>query len=241
MDGPSGSGKSTLARRIAGSLGYLFLDTGAMYRALSLGISRRGARDLFLEAAEDPSGLTEPLTRRLESVLEEIEVTLEPAGGVLLDGVAVGDEIRGPEMDRLVSPISVLPPVRRRMVDLQREARRSLTSAARYQGLVAEGRDMGSVVFPDATLKVFLDADPAERARRRQAQDRERGIDRDLATVEAEIRDRDRRDSERVASPLVCAADAVRIDTTGRTLAALEEHIKGLLTQRLAHLNETAS
>ncbi|MBL8900358.1 MAG: (d)CMP kinase [Planctomycetes bacterium] len=251
IDGPSGSGKSTLARRIAAAEGFLFLDTGAMYRALALGLSRHGWVEPFLEASAAWTGVhvTEgrgasegrgDFAAQLEEVpelaahLEKIDVSLDAAGRVLLEGRAVGDEIRGPAIDRLVSPISALPLVRHRMVDLQREARDEIGRTRSFGGIVAEGRDMGSVVFPDATLKIYLDADVRERARRRQAEESARGKARSLDEVERELEERDRRDSQRAASPLVCAPDAVRIDTTGRGLDELEERIRALLRARRA-------
>jgi cytidylate kinase len=234
-----------LARRIAAAEGFLFLDTGAMYRALALGLSRHGWTEPFLEASAAWTGGAGvdgrgDFAAQLEEVpelaahLEKIDVSLDAAGRVLLEGRAVGDEIRGPAVDRLVSPISALPLVRHRMVDLQREARDEVGRTRSFGGIVAEGRDMGSVVFPDATLKIYLDADVRERARRRQAEEASRGKARALEEVEQELVERDRRDSQRAASPLVCAPDAVRIDTTGQTLAALEARLRALLRERIA-------
>jgi cytidylate kinase len=215
-----------------------------MYRALALGLSRHGWIEPFLEAsAEWTSGAQgrgrSEFATELEEIpelaahLERIDVSLDPAGRVLLEGRAVGEEIRGPAIDRLVSPISALPIVRHRMVELQRFARAEVARTGSFGGVVAEGRDMGSVVFPDATLKIYLDADVRERARRRQAEDTARGNPRALELVEQELRERDLRDSSRAASPLVCAPDAVRIDTTGESLDALEARIAALLRERM--------
>lgn len=194
IDGPSGSGKSTVARGVAAALGLDVLDTGAMYRAVTLAV---------LKAGIDPSD--SDACARIAN-----DVDLEVGATVVLGGEDVTDDIRGPEVTSTVSQVSAHPEVRRELVDRQRA-----WVDARGEGVV-EGRDIGTVVFPDATLKVFVTASDEERARRRQrdevAADRAVGVD----DVMEDLTRRDRADSSREASPLRAAADAVVIDTTDR-------------------------
>jgi len=194
IDGPSGSGKSTVARAVAAALGIPPLDTGAMYRAVTLALLRTGA---------DPTdeGRAVAVAQAMDlAVGEQIE----------LEGRDVSVEIRSPEVTAAVSTVAAHPGVRRILVDRQR------AWVERHGGGVVEGRDIGTVVFPDAPLKVFLDANDEERARRRQRDDRDGSSRADFETVMESIRRRDARDSTRAASPLVAAPDAVVIDTTGR-------------------------
>lgn len=192
IDGPAGSGKSTCARRLAERLGYRFLDTGALYRAVTLAALRSGLRPA------DGEGIA-ALARRVR-----VELTADAAGArVSLDGGDVTSEIRGPDVTNAVSTVAAHPPVRAAVLPVQRRF-------AERGGVVAEGRDIGTVVFPDADVKFFLVADLRTRAERRA---RETG-EADVAKVEAEIRARDEADSKRDASPLVAAPDAIRIDTT---------------------------
>jgi cytidylate kinase len=209
IDGPAGSGKSTLARALAARLGLRYLDTGAMYRAVALAASRRGI------AAEDGTGL--------EALLGAIELRLEatPAGPrVLLDGEDVSRAIRTEAVSRIVSRYASRPEVRRAMVLLQQAQRRE-------PGLVAEGRDIGTVVFPDADVKFFVTASLEERARRRL---RDFGADESdrtrLAAVLEDIRNRDSVDTGREHSPLEKAEDAVEIDTTGLTVEEILERMR---------------
>ncbi len=189
IDGPGGSGKSTVSRLLAERLGAVHLDTGAFYRAATLAALRAGV-DL-----EDGEAVTAEVARhRLE----------QEAGRMLLDGEDVSADIRTPEVDRSVSVVSAYPEVRRLMVDAQRDWVRRRGGTA-----VVEGRDIGTVVFPAASLKVFLEASPEERARRRA---RESGLDAEA--VQRELRRRDRLDRSRATSPLRPADDAVVIDTT---------------------------
>lgn len=207
IDGPAGAGKSTVSAAVAKRLGLEVLDTGAMYRAVTVAV---------LEHGIDPGdgAAVGALAGTLDVVLEE--------GRVLLDGRDVTAEIRSPEVSASVSAVAALPAVRALMVPRQREW------ARRHGGGVAEGRDMGTVVFPDATLKVFLVASPAERARRRAA---ELGVD-DVASVEADIVRRDHLDSTREVSPLVAAGDAVRVDTDGLGVDEVVDRIVALVGGR---------
>ncbi|MBO9540989.1 (d)CMP kinase [bacterium] len=197
IDGPAGAGKSTVARRVAQALGLVFLDTGAMYRALTWKALNEGL-DLG-----DESALT-ALAKRCR-----IAFTPGPEGDrVAIDGVDVTEAIRTPEVTRRVSEVAKVAGVREELVALQQ-------AIGRAGGVVAEGRDIGTVVFPQAPVKIFLVASPAERARRR-AKDLERaGHTVDLAALEAEIARRDDIDSSRAHSPLKPAEDAVLLDSDG--------------------------
>jgi CMP/dCMP kinase len=203
IDGPSGSGKSTVARGVARALALEVLDTGAMYRAVTLAALESGA-DL-----SDGDALA-ALARAS---------TIEPGDRVLLDGRDVSAEIRGPDVTAAVSTVSAHPPVRAVLVDRQR------AWVERRGGGVVEGRDIGTVVFPEAPVKVFLTASDQERARRRQRDEAaaERAVDVD--DVRAEMARRDAIDSNRVASPLSAASDALRIDTTGRSVDDIVDDI----------------
>ena len=196
IDGPAGSGKSTIAVALARRLGRLHVNTGAMYRAFTVKVLRA---DLGPDERD-----------AIVRLLDETTVELLPdAGGVrvLLDGEDVTHEVGTPEVSRLVSPISLMPEVRQRMV---REQRRLAT---RYD-VVAEGRDVTTVVFPNAEYKFYLDASPDERARRRLKEFAGRGERASFDEVKREIVERDHRDSTRAHSPLTKARDAVVIDTT---------------------------
>jgi cytidylate kinase len=196
IDGPVGSGKSSAARRVAELLGYTYLDSGAMYRALALKALRQ--RIAFDDAA------------RLESLAAETRIDLlagESSQRVLLDGADVTAEIRTPEASLSASKIALLPGVRRHLVAEQRRA-----GAA--GGVVMEGRDIGTAVFPDADLKIYLDASVEVRASRRLQEHMARGESISLTQMTEEVRQRDARDKERDASPLVRAADAVLVDNT---------------------------
>ncbi|NDY43426.1 (d)CMP kinase [Dissulfurirhabdus thermomarina] len=211
IDGPAGAGKSTLSRRLAAELGWTYLDTGAMYRAVGWAARRRGVDPA------DPAALEE-LCRGLRLELE--------GGRVLADGVDVTGEIRTPEVDALASAVSRNPEVRRRLSRLQREL------GARGR-VVAEGRDMGTVVFPDAAVKFFVTASVAERAARRRRQLLEKGRDVPEAELRRQIRDRDAADASRRVSPLRPAADAVIIDTTGQDLEASLAALLDVVRERL--------
>ncbi|HUJ31473.1 MAG TPA: (d)CMP kinase [Candidatus Acidoferrum sp.] len=196
IDGPVGSGKSTLARRVAEMMGYVYIDTGAMYRAVALKALQRG---ISLDAVD-----------ALEALARETRIDLRAQDGaqrVLLDGEDVTDAIRTPDVAQAASKIAVVSGVRHVLVAEQRRA-------GQQGGVVMEGRDIGSVVFPDAQLKIFLTASPEVRAERRWREHRQKGDAIDLARTLDEIHERDRRDQERVSSPLIRAADAVLVDST---------------------------
>lgn len=200
IDGPSGAGKSTISQLLAGKLGYAYLDTGAMYRAVGLKIERTGNN------CDSES---------LAQLLANIDLQLQPVGGetkVILDGEDVSEAIRTPEMSMTASRVSAIPAVREKLTTLQQEI-------GRRGKVVAEGRDMGTVVFPLAAWKFFLDATPEERARRRVLQLREKGQQVDEKETLALIIDRDQADSNRALAPLKPAEDAVIIDSSKMTIA----------------------
>lgn len=202
MDGPSGTGKSTVSRRLAMATGADYLDTGAMYRAVTLAVLRAGVAPDSTQAET----IAVAAARTLRSVTDP------SAPVVLLDGEDVESEIRGPEVTRAVSAVSACPPVRSALVGHQR-AMIDTAVAADGGGIVVEGRDIGSVVAPEARLKVYLTASEEVRAARRNAQDRKAGRDAGLATVLADVKRRDRLDSTRKTSPLHAAPDALVLDT----------------------------
>jgi CMP/dCMP kinase len=196
IDGPVGSGKSTLARRVAELMGYIYIDTGAMYRALALKALRRG---ISLDASD-----------ALVQLARESRIDLRPESGtqrVFLDGEDVTTPIRTPEVSQAASKVAVVAGVRQMLVAEQRRA-------GEQGGVVMEGRDIGSVVFPDAGLKIFLTASPEIRAERRWREHQQKGDTIDLARTLEEIHERDCRDRERSTSPLVRAPDAVIVDST---------------------------
>lgn len=198
IDGPAGSGKSTTARLAAERLGYVYLDTGAMYRAVALSQMRSEA------------GVQKP-----EGNLPEYQIDVQFEQGemrVLLNGADVSEAIRTPEVGAMASKISKIAEIRERLVYLQRKTAREFVEHG--IGVVLDGRDIGTVVFPDADLKIFMVADPEVRARRRQAELAARGRFVGIEDVLAEIRERDRQDSEREIAPLRKADDAEVLDTS---------------------------
>ena len=207
IDGPAAAGKSTTARAVAAALGFLYVDTGALYRALALKLLENG-----LAPEESPA---------LAAFLGSTTVGLAgpPAAlRVLLDGVDVADRIRTPEVSEASSRIAALPSVRRRLVEVQR-------ALARHGPVVGEGRDLGTVVFPDAQVKIYLDADLDARARRRARELEARGIPIAADEIREELERRDERDRTRADSPLKAAADAVLLDTSKLTVDQQVERV----------------
>lgn len=211
VDGPSGSGKSTVSRRLASALGARYLDTGAMYRAVTWAVLRAGA---------DPQD-AESVIKITDGVRLEIE-TDPDRPRISADGVAVDQEIRQAEVTAAVSAVSAVPAVRERLVARQRE----IVGAA--PRIVVEGRDIGLVVTPDADLKVYLTASVDARAQRRSAE-----YAADLAATAADLARRDRLDSTRVADPLRQAPDAVVLDTTELGIDEVVTRLRGLLDERI--------
>jgi cytidylate kinase len=215
VDGPAGSGKSSVCRGTASSLGLRYLDTGAMYRAMTCAV---------IGAGIDPTDAQAVAAFARVPVITSGTDPRDPSIGV--DGVDVAVQIRSEQVTGAVSPVSAVPEVRERLVELQREH----VARARELGvgIVVEGRDIGTVVLPDADLKVYLTADPAIRAARRAA---ETGTDA-VAATEAALKARDAYDSSRTASPLAQADDAVVVDTTEMTLQQVIDHVCDLVKQR---------
>ena len=213
IDGPAGAGKSTIARRLAARLGYTYIDTGAMYRAVALWALRQAV------------SLTD--MHRLDQLAQAAEIQFDSARAlVILNGEDVTELIRTPEVGSAASQAAAIPAVRRALVEKQRVL-------GGQQNVVMEGRDIGTVVFPNARLKVYLDADPGERVRRRAEDDRA-----DPEAVSKQISDRDRRDRTRGESPLTQAPDAVYLDTTQLSLEEVEEEILRLLRERTTNGKE---
>ncbi len=214
IDGPSGSGKGTVARAVARHLGWHFLDSGALYRSVGLAA---GWHDLDLSDAV-----------ALERCARETDVRFEERDGheprVFVDGVDATDELRTETAGAAASAIAALPPVRAALFDKQRAFRCA-------PGLVADGRDMGTVIFPDAPHKVFLTASAAERAERRYKQLKDKGLTVTLAGLLEEIVARDARDAERTVAPLKPASDAVLIDSTGVPVDTVIERVLAVLRQ----------
>jgi len=213
IDGPSGSGKSTASQELARRLGYLYLDTGAMYRAAALLARRRG---IALDDAEALTRMCAGLQVRL--VLDQGRMR------TLLGEEDVSEAIRTPEMSQGASQVSAQRPVRERMWQLQREL-------GREGGVVAEGRDIGTVVFPEAEFKFYLDASPEERARRRYEELKAKGLAKDFAATLREIQSRDQHDQQRALAPLRPAKDAVIIDSTALSSEEVVEVMLRLVTE----------
>jgi cytidylate kinase len=216
IDGPSGSGKSTLSKLLARALNYTNIDTGAMYRSVALAASRAGLQP------EDGAGLA----RLCENLRIEF---LRKDGGerVLLDGEDVSEAIRTPEASMQASRYSAVPEVRKAMVDLQRKM-------GAHGGVVLEGRDIGTVVFPDAEVKFFLLASARERGRRRYEELKAKGLEVDLEQTIAEVQARDDADSAREHAPLIQAEDAIAIDTTTMTIDEVLAEMIRLVGERQA-------
>jgi cytidylate kinase len=215
IDGPAAAGKSSTARLVAGKLGYLHIDTGAMYRAMTLKALR--------------SGVDIENVKAIEALAETSRIQLERNANfprVLLDGEDVTEEIRRPEVDRAVSAVSSYGGVREVMVRLQREM-------GSRGGIVLEGRDIGTVVFPDAELKIYMVANVDERARRRQKELEEQGIETNLDSLVQDIIQRDEKDSSRSLSPLRRADDAVVLDTSTMTIMQQVEFIVEKAKERI--------
>lgn len=210
IDGPAGAGKSTVSKILARRLGFSLVDTGAIYRCVAL-----AAREQGLKLDDDVA---------LEKLLADLHVSFKVEGEVnhvFLGGRDVSDAIRTPENSLAASQVSSRPTVRAHLLEVQR--RLALEAEA---GAILEGRDIGTVVFPDADVKIFLEADPAVRARRRFEELFEKGVEKSLADVQAEQNKRDKDDRERDAAPLKAADDAIRIDSSSMPMSEVERLIE---------------
>lgn len=211
IDGPAGAGKSTVARRLAAQLNFTYIDTGAMYRAVALWAVRREI---------DPRD-----RHRMEQLAEAASIALVPeTNRVILNEEDVTEEIREPRISEVASLVAAIPAVRRSMVAKQR-------AIAASANVVMEGRDIGTVVFPDARVKIFLDADPGERVRRRADQSGAQ----DRATVQKQMKERDTRDRTRAEAPLTQAPDAVYVDSTNLSIDEVMETLLKLVRARMAN------
>ncbi len=208
MDGPAGSGKSTVAQQIAEKLGLLYLDSGAMYRAVTvLAIQHK----------------TQTNIDKLIELVKDCEVAFDDNGKkIFLNAADVSDQIRTPKVNRLVADIAKVPEIRKEIVRHQQK----IGSGG---GIIAEGRDLTTVVFPCADFKIYLDASVHERAKRRFAELQSQNVDTTLESVENEIRTRDEKDTSREHSPLRAAEDAIRVDTTGKSIDEVVNIIVGIV------------
>ncbi len=220
IDGPAGAGKSTLARRVAGKLGFVYVNSGGMYRAIAL---------WALRLSVDLSDM-----HRLEQLAKAAKIELAASGErVFLNGEDVTEPIRDVRVSDAASKVSAVPGVRRALLSIQR-------SIAEQNSVVIEGRDIGSVVFPQAQVKIFLDADPSERARRRTLELQQEGRAADVQSVAGDLKQRDDRDRKRSEAPLVQAPDAELVDTTGLSLDEVEQIVLKLIRVRTSNGKETA-
>lgn len=217
IDGPSGAGKSTLAKMIAERLGFLYVDTGAIYRTVGLWISKNGV---------DPHNAP-AVIGLLDTIQIELNYGADGLQHMYLNGEDVTQDIRQHSISAYASAVSAIPQVRAFLLDMQR-------ALARTQNVVMDGRDIGTVVLPDADVKVFLTADPEDRARRRYEELLTRGQQAEYDTVLKDLEERDRNDSTRASAPLRQAEDAILVDTTGNTL---EQSFELLLKTVKEHLD----
>ncbi len=210
MDGPAGSGKSTVARKVAEKLGLLYLDSGAMYRAVTvLAIQHKTQTNMV----------------KLIELVKECEIAFDDNGKkIFLNSADVSDQIRTPEVNRLVADIAKVPEIRTEIVRHQQKI-------GADGGIIAEGRDLTTVVFPHADFKIYLDASMQERAKRRFAELQSQNVDTTLEAVENEIKTRDEKDTSREHSPLRPAEDATRVDTTGKTIDEVVDFIVKIVAE----------
>lgn len=207
IDGPAGAGKSTIAKKIAAKLGFIYVDTGAMYRAMALYFIRN-----HIEASDQ---------EKIEASCKDVEITIEYKNGeqcVILNGENVNGLIRTEEVGNMASATSVYKAVRLKLVELQQEL-------ARKESVVMDGRDIGTYVLPNADLKIYLTASVKERARRRWSELKDKGIEADLKAIEKDIEERDYRDMHREFAPLKQAEDAIYLDTSYLTIDEVVDKI----------------
>ncbi|HEY1336837.1 MAG TPA: (d)CMP kinase [Bryobacteraceae bacterium] len=216
IDGPAGAGKSTIAKRIAGRLGFTYIDTGAMYRAVALWAVRQGV---------DPADM-----HRMEQLALASDIELSP-GRIRLNGEDVTEAIRTPDVSNGASKVAVIPGVRRAMVSKQR-------SIGERTSVVMEGRDIGTVVFPSADVKIYLDANPSERVRRRLKDVRAQGDGISESALAEQMKERDQRDSTRADAPLSQAPDAIYFDSTALSIEEVEDAILKIVRERVTNGKE---
>jgi cytidylate kinase len=220
IDGPAGAGKSTVARRVADALGFVYIDSGAMYRCVALWALNRG--------------VSESDMHRLEQLAREADIAFRSGSNiVLLNGEDVTNAIRQPEVSTMASRVAAVPAVRRALVEKQRQM-------AAENSVVMEGRDIGTVVFPEAKVKIFLDAEPRVRTGRRVEELRGRGTEVSADIAERDLAERDQRDSTRAESPLMQAPDAVYLDSTRLSVDEVVEEVLKVVRERTANGKEVA-
>ena len=215
IDGPAGAGKSTIAKRVAAEKNYIYVDTGAMYRAMALYLYRNG-----IDADDSVS---------ISARCGEPDITIEYRNGeqvVLLNGENVNSYLRTPQVSDMASRSSVNPDVRNKLLELQQEL-------ARKENVVMDGRDIGTVVLPNAQVKIFLTASAEVRARRRYLENIEKGLPADLNEITAQIKERDERDMNRPVAPLKQADDAVLVDTSDLTIEEVVEKILAIIDEKI--------
>lgn len=212
IDGPAGSGKGTITQKVGEKLGLINIDTGAMFRCVTLNIIQE---KVSLDEEE-----------KIKEILRNIEIDLKENEEVFLNGRDVSKTIREEEVTKMVSPVSVIPMVREKMLTLQRQM-------AEGKNVIMEGRDIGTVVFPNADVKIYLDASPEERARRRVKQNQEKGINSSYEEVLRNIMDRDQRDLNREIAPLKQAEDAIYIDSSNMTIDEVVNKIVGIIQEKV--------
>ena len=216
IDGPAGAGKSTIAKLLAEKLGYIYIDTGAMYRAVALCVLKN---NISLSDNAKITSLANTISLRFEIIDGEKHI--------FSNDEDVTQAIRAPEATRLSSPVSAIHGVRKRLVEMQREM-------GKTGGIVMEGRDIGTVVFPDAQVKFFITASANERAKRRALELQQSGIDADVNQIASDIRERDLRDSSRTHAPLRQAGDAVLIETDNMSIEQVVDTCKNIHDQRIS-------
>lgn len=215
IDGPAGAGKSTIAKKLAGELGYVYVDTGAMYRAMTL---------YMLEHDVDISD-----AKAVEASCPDISIRISYENGeqcVYLNGENVNGRIRTQQVSAATSKVSAIPAVRKKLLHLQRDL-------AKSENVIMDGRDIGTNVLPNADVKIFLTASAHVRALRRYTELKEKGTDCDLAAIEQEIRERDERDMNRAAAPLKQAEDAVLVDTSDMDIPQVTQTLKKIVQDRV--------
>jgi len=211
IDGPAGAGKGTITKQVGEKLGLMNIDTGAMFRCVTLGMLQEKI------AIEEE--------KKIQKLLEKIEIDMKENGTFFLNGEEVTQKIREDEVNNLVSPVSLIPIVRKKLLELQRKI-------AEGKDVIMEGRDIGTVVFPNANVKIYLDATPEERAKRRVKQNQEKGMVCSYEEVLQGIMERDKRDSSREIAPLKQADDAIYIDSSDMTIQEVVTKIITLIEEK---------
>ena len=216
IDGPAGAGKGTITKLVGKKLGLVNIDTGATFRCVALNMIQK---QIDIQEEE-----------KIETMLSKINIEMHPDGKIFLNEEEVTKRIRENDVNNLVSPISVLPTVRNKLLEVQR-------NIAKGKDVIMEGRDIGTVVFPNADVKIYLDATPEERARRRVLQNKEKGIECSYEKVLEGIKDRDKRDSTREIAPLKKAEDAIYVDSTNLSIVQVVEKIIEIINNKNELIN----